>query len=228
MSDPRIIFAGTPDFAAEHLQALINAKIPVTAVYTQPDRPAGRGRKLQPSPVKQLALSQDIPVYQPLSLRAEEAQAELAALNADLMIVVAYGLILPRVVLDTPKLGCVNVHASLLPRWRGAAPIHRALLAGDAETGVTLMQMEAGLDTGPMLAKVRTEISNQETSGELHDRLAYLGSQMLVDQLPALLAGELQPEQQDDNQANYATKLEKQEGRIDWSQEGGRLHGQTR
>lgn len=228
MSDPRIIFAGTPDFAAEHLQALINAKIPVTAVYTQPDRPAGRGRKLQPSPVKQLALSQDIPVYQPLSLRAEEAQAELAALNADLMIVVAYGLILPQVVLDTPKLGCVNVHASLLPRWRGAAPIHRALLAGDAETGVTLMQMEAGLDTGPMLAKVRTEISNQETSGELHDRLAYLGSQMLVDQLPALLAGELQPEQQDDNQANYATKLEKQEGRIDWSQDADAIARQVR
>ena len=228
MSDPRIIFAGTPDFAAEHLQALINANIPVTAVYTQPDRPAGRGRKLQPSPVKQLALSQDIPVYQPLSLRAEAAQAELAALNADLMIVVAYGLILPQIVLDTPKLGCVNVHASLLPRWRGAAPIHRALLAGDAETGVTLMQMEAGLDTGPMLAKVRTEISNQETSGELHDRLAYLGSQMLVDQLPALLAGELQPEQQDDNQANYAAKLEKQEGRIDWSQDAEAIARQVR
>ncbi len=228
MSEPRIIFAGTPDFAAEHLQALINAKIPVTAVYTQPDRPAGRGRKLQLSPVKQLALSHDIPVFQPLSLRAEEAQAELAALQPDLMIVVAYGLILPQLVLDTPKLGCINVHASLLPRWRGAAPIHRALLAGDAETGVTLMQMEAGLDTGPMLAKVRTEISDQETSGELHDRLAYLGSQMLVGQLPALLAGDLKPEIQHDDLANYAAKLEKQEGQIDWSKDAETIARQIR
>lgn len=228
MSEPRIIFAGTPDFAAEHLQALINAKVPVTAVYTQPDRPAGRGRKLAPSPVKQLALSNDIPVYQPLTLRAEEAQAELAALQPDLMIVVAYGLILPQVVLDTPKLGCVNVHASLLPRWRGAAPIHRALLAGDAETGVTLMQMEAGLDTGPMLSKVRTAISNQETSGELHDRLADLGSQMLVEQLPALLAGDLEPEIQNNDLANYAAKLEKQEGQIDWSQDAEAIALQIR
>lgn len=214
----KIIFAGTPDFAASHLQALVDSGVDVVAVYTQPDRPAGRGRKLQASPVKQIALENEIPVYQPISLRDEAAQAELAALNADLMIVVAYGLILPQVVLDTPRLGCVNVHASILPRWRGAAPIHRALLAGDKETGVTLMQMEAGLDTGPMLAKVFTPIDQNESSGELHDRLAALGSNMLVEQLPELLAGKLTPEIQDDALANYANKLEKTEGKIDWNQ----------
>lgn len=224
----KIIFAGTPDFAASHLQALIDSGLDVVAVYTQPDRPAGRGRKLQASPVKQIALENEIPVFQPLSLRDEAAQAELAALNADLMIVVAYGLILPQVVLDTPKLGCVNVHASILPRWRGAAPIHRALLAGDKETGVTLMQMEAGLDTGPMLAKVFTPIDKSESSGELHDRLAVLGSIMLVEQLPRLLAGELKPEVQDDALANYANKLEKVEGEIDWNQSAEEIARQVR
>lgn len=228
MAHPRIIFAGTPEFAAAHLAALLKSGILICAVYTQPDRPAGRGRKLQPSPVKQLALEHGIEVYQPLTLRNEDAQAELAALQADLMIVVAYGLILPQVVLDTPRLGCVNLHASILPRWRGAAPIHRALLAGDAETGVTLMQMEAGLDTGPMLAKVSTPISEFETSGELHDRLAKLGSEMLVDQLPALLAGRLVAEQQDDSLANYAEKLEKQEGAIDWQQSAEQIARQVR
>jgi methionyl-tRNA formyltransferase len=223
-----IIFAGTPDFAATHLQALLDAGINVTAVYTQPDRPAGRGRKLQASPVKQVALDADIPVFQPLTLRDPDAQAELAALKPDLMIVVAYGLILPQVVLDTPTQGCVNVHASLLPRWRGAAPIHRALLAGDAETGVTLMQMEAGLDTGPMLAKVATAITETESSGELHDRLAVLGSEMLVAQLPALLAGELAPEIQDDSLANYAEKLEKAEGAIDWTSSSNDIARQVR
>ena len=224
----KIIFAGTPDFAASHLQALIDSGFDVVAVYTQPDRPAGRGRKLQASPVKQIALENEIPVYQPISLRDEAAQAELAALNADLMIVVAYGLILPQVVLDTPKLGCVNVHASILPRWRGAAPIHRALLAGDKETGVTLMQMEAGLDTGPMLAKVFTPIDKTESSGELHDRLAVLGSNMLVEQLPKLLAGELKPEIQDYALANYANKLEKAEGKIDWNQPAEDIARQVR
>ena len=224
----KIIFAGTPDFAASHLQALIDSGFDVVAVYTQPDRPAGRGRKLQASPVKKIALENEIPVYQPISLRDEAAQAELAALNADLMIVVAYGLILPQVVLDTPKLGCVNVHASILPRWRGAAPIHRALLAGDKETGVTLMQMEAGLDTGPMLAKVFTTIDKTESSGELHDRLAVLGSIMLVEQLPKLLAGELKPEVQDDALANYANKLEKAEGEIDWNQPAEEIARQVR
>lgn len=224
----KILFAGTPDFAASHLQALIDAGFDVVAVYTQPDRPAGRGRKLQASPVKQIALEANIPVYQPLSLREEAAQAELAALEADLMIVVAYGLILPQAVLDTPRLGCVNVHASILPRWRGAAPIHRALLAGDKETGVTLMQMEAGLDTGPMLAKVFTPIDEHESSGQLHDRLAVLGSNMLVEQLPALLAGELTPETQDDAFANYANKLEKAEGKIDWTQSAEAIARQVR
>jgi methionyl-tRNA formyltransferase len=224
----KIIFAGTPDFAASHLQALVDSGVDVVAVYTQPDRPAGRGRKLQASPVKQIALENEIPVYQPISLRDEAAQAELAALNADLMIVVAYGLILPQVVLDTPRLGCVNVHASILPRWRGAAPIHRALLAGDKETGVTLMQMEAGLDTGPMLAKVFTAIDQNESSGELHDRLAALGSNMLVEQLPALLAGKLTPEIQDDALANYANKLEKTEGKIDWNQPAEEIARQVR
>jgi methionyl-tRNA formyltransferase len=224
----KIIFAGTPDFAASHLQALIDSGFDVVAVYTQPDRPAGRGRKLQASPVKQIALEYDIPVFQPLSLRDEAAQAELAEIDADLMIVVAYGLILPQAVLDTPKLGCVNVHASILPRWRGAAPIHRALLAGDKETGVTLMQMEAGLDTGPMLAKVFTPIDQSESSGELHDRLAVLGSNMLVEQLPALLANELMPEAQDDALANYANKLEKSEGEIDWNQPANKIARQVR
>jgi len=228
MSKPRIIFAGTPEFAAAHLAALLAAEIPVSAVYTQPDRPAGRGRKLQPSPVKQLALEHNIPVYQPTSLRDETAQTELQSLSADLMIVVAYGLILPQKVLDMPRLGCVNVHASILPRWRGAAPIHRALLAGDAQTGVTLMQMEAGLDTGPMLAKVTTAISPTETSGELHDRLAEIGSAMLVQQLPALLKGELVPEIQDGSLANYADKLEKQEGAIDWTLSAEEIARQVR
>lgn len=228
MSEPRIIFAGTPDFAAAHLNALLSANIPICAVYTQPDRPAGRGRKLQPSPVKQLAVEHDIPVFQPLNLRDESAQAALRALEPDLMIVVAYGLILPQAVLDTPKLGCVNVHASLLPRWRGAAPIHRSLLEGDLETGVTLMQMEAGLDTGPMLAKVSTPISPTESSGELHDRLALLGSQMLVEQLPQLLSSKLTPQIQDDSQANYAAKLEKQEGKIDWSRDAASIARQVR
>lgn len=212
-----IIFAGTPDFAAVHLSALLNAGVNISAVYTQPDRPAGRGRKLQASPVKKVALSADIPVHQPLSLRDPDAQAALAALKPDLMIVVAYGLILPQIVLDTPRLGCVNVHASLLPRWRGAAPIHRAVLAGDKETGVTLMQMEAGLDTGPMLSTSKTSILNHESSGQLHDRLAEIGAHLLVKDLPALLNGELVGHVQNDELANYAHKLEKVEGAIDWS-----------
>lgn len=228
MSEPRILFAGTPEFAAAHLRALLQAGIRIAGVYTQPDRPAGRGRKLQPSSVKEVALEYQIPVYQPKTLRDPDAQQELAALKPDLMIVVAYGLILPQIVLDTPKLGCVNVHASLLPRWRGAAPIHRALLAGDEGTGVTLMQMEAGLDTGPMLAKVSTHISQDDTSASLHDRLADLGSNMLVTQLPALLAGELSPEPQDDELANYANKLEKLEGKLDWHRSAYELERQVR
>ncbi len=219
MSDTplRIVFAGTPEFAAESLAAVLNTEHQVVAVYTQPDRPAGRGRKLRPSPVKALALEHDLPVYQPLSLKDSEQQQILADLNADLMIVVAYGLLLPQAVLDTPRLGCINVHASLLPRWRGAAPIHRALLAGDAVTGITIMQMDAGLDTGDMLSKAECAIEASDTSGSLHDRLAVLGAQLLVDTLAPLAAGTLTPEPQDNDLATYAHKLEKQEGQIDWS-----------
>ena len=213
----RIVFAGTPEFAAEHLKALLGTQHQVIAVYTQPDRPAGRGHKLMPSPVKQLAVEHGIPVYQPATLRAPEAQAELAALQPDLMVVVAYGLILPQVVLDTPRLGCINSHASLLPRWRGAAPIQRAVQAGDDESGVTVMQMEAGLDTGPMLLKVSTPIAPSDTGGSLHDRLAALGSQAVIQAVDALAAGTLTGEVQDDSLANYAHKLNKDEARIDWS-----------
>lgn len=213
----RIVFAGTPEFAAQHLQALLDAGREIVAVYTQPDRPAGRGQKLMPSPVKQLALQHGIAVYQPQALRDPAAQAELAALRPDLMVVVAYGLILPQVVLDTPRLGCINSHASLLPRWRGAAPIQRAIEAGDASSGVTVMQMEAGLDTGPMLLKVTTTITAEDTGGSLHDRLATLGSQAVVEAVTKLAAGELRGEVQDDSLATYAHKLNKDEARLDWS-----------
>lgn len=213
----RIIFAGTPDFAVHSLQALLDTSHEVIAVYTQPDRPAGRGRKLTPSPVKSLALEQDIPVYQPLTLRDEDAQKELAALNADLMVVVAYGLILPQVVLDTPRLGCINVHGSLLPRWRGAAPIQRAIHLGDQETGVTIMQMEAGLDTGPMLLKTHLPIEADDTAQSLHDKLAQQGGDALKEAVDGLAAGTLTAEVQDDSLANYAEKLSKAEGELDWS-----------
>ena len=213
----RIVFAGTPEFAAQHLQALLDAGRQIVAVYTQPDRPAGRGQKLMPSPVKQLALQHGIAVYQPQTLRDPAAQAELAALRPDLMVVVAYGLILPQVVLDTPRLGCIHSHASLLPRWRGAAPIQRAIEAGDASSGVTVMQMEAGLDTGPMLLKVTTTITAEDTGGSLHDRLATLGSQAVVEAVTKLAAGELRGEVQDDSLATYAHKLNQDEARLDWS-----------
>ena len=219
MNKLKLIFAGTPDFAARHLAALLSSDHEVVAVYTQPDKPAGRGQKLTASPVKDLALAHDLPVYQPASLRNEEAQAELAALGADLMVVVAYGLILPKAVLDTPRLGCLNVHGSLLPRWRGAAPIQRAIWAGDAETGVTIMQMDVGLDTGAMIRKVSCPIAFDETSASLYDKLAELGPQALVDTINAMAAGETAAEAQDDAQANYAEKLSKEEARIDWSME---------
>ncbi|MGL4352898.1 MAG: methionyl-tRNA formyltransferase [Aeromonas popoffii] len=219
MNKLKLIFAGTPDFAARHLAALLSSDHEVVAVYTQPDKPAGRGQKLTASPVKELALTHNLPVYQPASLRNEEAQAELAALGADLMVVVAYGLILPKVVLDTPRLGCINVHGSLLPRWRGAAPIQRAIWAGDSETGVTIMQMDVGLDTGAMIRKVSYPIAADETSTSLYDKLAGLGPQALVDTLNAMAAGDTAAEQQDDSLANYAQKLSKEEARIDWSME---------
>ena len=219
MNKLKLIFAGTPDFAARHLAALLSSDHEVVAVYTQPDKPAGRGQKLTASPVKDLALAHDLPVYQPASLRNEEAQAELAALGADLMVVVAYGLILPKAVLDTPRLGCLNVHGSLLPRWRGAAPIQRSIWAGDAETGVTIMQMDVGLDTGAMIRKVSCPIAADDTSASLYDKLAELGPQALVDTLDAMAAGDTTAEAQDDALANYAQKLSKEEARIDWSME---------
>lgn len=212
-----LIFAGTPEFAAIQLQALLGSRHRVIACYTQPDRPAGRGRKLTPSPVKALAQEHGIPVYQPVNFKNADDVAQLQALNADLMVVVAYGLILPQVVLDIPRLGCINSHASLLPRWRGAAPIQRAVEAGDADSGVTVMQMEAGLDTGPMLLKVSTPIAAEDTGGSLHDRLASLGPQAVIQAIAGLAAGTLKGEVQDDSLATYAHKLNKDEARLDWS-----------
>ncbi|MCO7058983.1 methionyl-tRNA formyltransferase [Pseudomonas juntendi] len=212
----RIVFAGTPEFAAEHLKALLDSPYEIVAVYTQPDRPAGRGQKLMPSAVKALAVARGIPVLQPQALRNAEAQAELAALQPDLMVVVAYGLILPQAVLDIPRLGCINSHASLLPRWRGAAPIQRAVEAGDTESGVTVMRMEAGLDTGPMLLKVTTPISAEDTGGSLHDRLAQMGPPAVVQAIAGLADGSLQGEVQNDALATYAHKLNKDEARLDW------------
>ncbi|OOF09487.1 methionyl-tRNA formyltransferase [Salinivibrio sp. PR5] len=220
MSTPlRIVFAGTPDFAARHLQALLNSEHEVIAVYSREDKPAGRGKKLTASPVKKLALEHDLPVYQPRTLRDEQAQAELAALNADVMVVVAYGLILPKAVLDTPRLGCVNVHGSILPRWRGAAPIERAVWAGDTETGVTIMQMDEGLDTGDMLKIATLPIEETDTSASLYTRLAELGPQALIDCLNDMANGIILAEPQNDAKANYAEKLTKQEAEIDWTQD---------
>jgi len=224
----RIVFAGTPDFAASSLAALIAHHYQIVGVYTQPDRPSGRGQKLTPSPVKQLALEHQLPVFQPLNFKSEESIHELANLNADLMIVAAYGLLLPQKVLDLPKLGCINVHASLLPRWRGAAPIHRALLAGDTETGITIMQMALGLDTGDMLYKKYTPIHQDDTAGSLHDRLAILGAESLIESLPLLEQGKLTPEIQDERLTCYASKLLKEEGRLDWSLPAEVLARQTR
>ncbi|MGL5532941.1 MAG: methionyl-tRNA formyltransferase, partial [Plesiomonas shigelloides] len=208
----RIVFAGTPDFAARHLDALLASEHQVVGVYTQPDRPAGRGKKLTPSPVKVLAEQHAIPVFQPPTLRKEEYQQELAALNADVMVVVAYGLILPKVVLDLPRLGCINVHGSLLPRWRGAAPIQRSLWAGDSETGITIMQMDIGLDTGDMLHKVACPITAQDTSASLYQKLADMGPEALLTTLAQLAEGRAQPQVQDEALVTYAEKLSKEEG----------------
>jgi len=224
----KILFAGTPEFAATTLQALLSSEHDVLAAYTQPDRPAGRGRKLTASPVKTLALGHAIPVMQPVSLRDETAQHELAAWNADLLVVVAYGLILPEPVLAAPRLGCVNVHASLLPRWRGAAPIQRAILAGDAETGITIMQMDAGLDTGAMLHIARCPIGPADTAQMLHDKLAELGAQALLQSLGSIATGTANPQVQDDAQATYAKKLQKAEALLDWRQSAEVLARQVR
>lgn len=213
----RIIFAGTPDFAARHLDALLASGHEVVGVLTQPDRPAGRGNKLTPSPVKVLAVAHDIPVFQPKSLRPAESQQLVADLDADIMVVVAYGLILPQAVLDMPKLGCINVHGSLLPRWRGAAPIQRALWAGDSHTGITIMQMDVGLDTGDMLHKIECAIAPQDTSANLYDKLAELGPIGMLTTLEQLDTGSARAQVQDEALVTYAEKLSKEEARLDWS-----------
>ena len=212
-----IIFAGTPDFAAKHLKALIDSNHNVIAVFSQPDRPAGRGNKLTASPVKQLAIENNLPIYQPTTLKTVENQHVIANLNADIMIVVAYGLILPQAVLDMPKLGCLNVHGSLLPKWRGAAPIQRACWAGDSETGITIMQMDAGLDTGDMLYKLACPIEPSDTSATLYEKLAKLGPQALLETLTQINQGKIKPEKQQQSQATYAEKLSKQEAKLDWN-----------
>ena len=219
----RIIFAGTPDFAARHLDALLSSGHNIVGVFTQPDRPAGRGKKLMPSPVKVLAEDKGLPVFQPVSLRPQENQQRVADLQADVMVVVAYGLILPKAVLEMPRLGCINVHGSLLPRWRGAAPIQRSLWAGDAETGVTIMQMDVGLDTGDMLYKLSGPITAEDTSGTLYDKLAELGPQGLITTLKQLADGTAKPEVQDETLVTYAEKLSKEEARIDWSLSAAQL-----
>jgi methionyl-tRNA formyltransferase len=224
----RIVFAGTPDFAVPSLRAAARHN-EVVAVYTQPDRPAGRGRGLQASPVKLEAIQRGIPVLQPENFKARLSRDALRALQPDLMVVVAYGLLLPRSVLAIPQYGCWNVHASLLPRWRGAAPIQRAIEAGDSETGVCLMQMEAGLDTGPVLLEQRTPIGANETGGQLHDRLAELGAQVLADGLGLLRVGvRIPPKPQPDEGATYARKLDKTEARLDWSRPAIELERKVR
>ncbi|MGI1679434.1 MAG: methionyl-tRNA formyltransferase [Cellvibrionaceae bacterium] len=226
----RLIFAGTPTFAADHLQALIDSPHEIVAVYTQPDRPAGRGKKLTPSPVKVLAEAHGLPVLQPEKLKSEEDQQVLADLNADLMIVVAYGLILPQKVLDTPRLGCINVHGSLLPRWRGAAPVQRAIEVGDTETGITIMQMNAGLDTGPMLAKSVCSISDEDTTISIFEKLTTLGTDLLIKIVDDLAddSSNVTSEAQDDSQATYAEKITKQEAMINWNESANIIHRKIR
>ena len=211
----RIVFMGTPVFSVAALEALVGAGHEIVCAYTQPPRPAGRGKKEQPSPVQARAEALGIPVRHPTSLKTAEAQAEFAALEAEVAVVVAYGLILPQAILDAPKFGSLNIHASLLPRWRGAAPIHRAIMAGDAETGVCIMQMEAGLDTGPVLLRKVTAIGAEETTGELHDRLAVIGAEAIVEALVKLPG--LPPEVQPEEAVTYAAKIDKAEARIDWT-----------
>jgi methionyl-tRNA formyltransferase len=225
----RLVFAGTPEFSVPCLEACRASGANVVAVYTQPDRPAGRGRKLTPSPVKQAALAANIPVEQPQTLKTIEARETLAAYRPDVMVVVAYGLILSRKVLAIPRMGCWNVHASLLPRWRGAAPIQRAILAGDEESGVDLMQMEAGLDTGPVLLERRTPITRDDTGGLLHDRLSLLGADVLAEGLRRIVTGEtLQAHPQSENGVMYAHKLDKAEARLDFTRDAIALERQVR
>jgi len=226
----RVVFMGTPDFALQALKALHeNSDHEVTAVYSQPPRPKGRGHKLQKCPVQDYADAQNIPTYHPATLKSHEAQEEFAALNADIAVVAAYGLILPKAILQAPKQGCVNIHASLLPRWRGAAPIQRAIWEGDRETGVTLMQMDEGLDTGNMLAKRAVPITETTTAAALHDELAAMGAEMIIELLDSIAAGE-EPQgiAQDDAFANYAAMLSKEDGHIDWTQSAEAIERQIR
>ena len=224
MSELRLCFAGTPDFSAAHLSALIAAGHTIDAVYTQPDRPSGRGKKLQPSPVRAVAMAAGLEIKQPVSLKTVEAQEELAAIAPDLLVVVAYGLILPQAVLDIPKLGCINVHASLLPRWRGAAPIERALLAGDPISGVTIMKMDAGLDTGDMLYKQQVEIDSEDNRVSLTDKICEAGKLALLHTLSHFPELSSQAQRQDDSLSTYADKLEKSESLLQWQESAEKLH----
>lgn len=224
----KIIFAGTPEFAVPTLQMLVDSEHEICAVYTQPDRPSGRGKKLKPGPVKQLALDAEIPVLQPESLKDPQEVERLRSFNPDLLVVVAYGMILSQEVLDIPKLGSINIHGSLLPRWRGAAPIHRAIMAGDKETGITIMQMVRELDAGDMLHKETCEIGEHETASQLHDRMAQLGAIALAKTLPYIEAGTVKAEPQDESLVTYAEKLHKSEARIDWSRPADELARKVR
>lgn len=228
MTAARVLFAGTPEFALASLQALTSSGIVPQAVLTQPDRPAGRGKRLTASPVKRFALDRGIEVLQPVTLKDPDVVAQIAGFEPDILVVAAYGLILPQNVLDIPATGCLNVHASLLPRWRGAAPIQAAILAGDAETGVSLMAMTAGLDCGPVYVEEVLAIGPEETAGELHDRLAALGGELLVRHFNAILSGALEAVEQDDARATYAGKINKQDARLDWQRPAGELHRQVR
>ncbi|MDM7970389.1 MAG: methionyl-tRNA formyltransferase [Paracoccaceae bacterium] len=222
----RLVFMGTPEFSVPVLDALVAAGHDIAAVYCQPPRPAGRGKKETPTPVHQRAAELGLPVRHPTSLKGAEAQAAFAALNADVAVVVAYGLILPQAVLDAPRHGCLNIHASLLPRWRGAAPIHRAIMAGDAETGICIMQMEAGLDTGPVLLREATPIGSEETTGQLHDRLSRMGARLIVEALSRL--DDLVPEPQPADGVTYAAKIDKAEAAIDWTRPATEIDRQIR
>lgn len=224
----RTVFMGTPDFAIPTLRGLVDSGVKLVAVFTQPDRPKGRGNVLTPPPVKVLAESLSLPVHQPAKLRDPAAVEELRRLAPDLVVVVAYGQILPKSVLEIPRQGCINVHASLLPRYRGAAPINKAIMEGETVTGVTTMLMDVGLDTGPMLVKRSTPILSQETAGDLHDRLAMLGREAMEETLSRLCAGTLKPEPQDDAKSTYAPMLQKEDGRLDWRQSAAFLHNQVR
>jgi methionyl-tRNA formyltransferase len=228
MGTAKLLFAGTPDFALASLVALVESGHIPAAVLTQPDRPAGRGKKLSASPVKEFALGENIPVWQPETLKDPKVVADIAALEPDVLVVAAYGLILPQAVLDIPNGGCLNVHASLLPRWRGAAPIQQAILNDDEQTGVCLMQMEAGLDTGPVYVSVTTSIAADETAGELHDRLAWMGGELLCEYIDEIVAGNVEAIPQDEALATYAAKIRKQDARIDWNQPAQFVQRQVR